>query len=112
MFMIHVGLGHHSKVYSDYSCTQEVTGLNLGSLPRSSVTSYSLYVKNTHPNATAPSAFEWYYIERLAIDQENFGVTILAFAVTFVGLYIGSMIKKPAQTLTPETPQLKQKKGT
>jgi hypothetical protein len=58
-----------------------------------------------------PSTTDWYYIERLAIIQDDFLNVILILALSFVGLYIGSMIKKPTQTLTTETPAIKQKKG-
>lgn len=58
-----------------------------------------------NPSAT-PSTTDWYYIERLAIVQDDFLNVILILALSFVGLYIGSMIKKPTQTLTPETTPL------
>lgn len=61
--------------------------------------------------AAAPSTLDWYYIERLTLVQENFTVIVLVFSLTFVGLYIGSLLKRPTQTLTPETPTIKQKKG-
>lgn len=41
------------KVYSDSSCTQEVTGITFPSIPRGTTSpTISLYVKNTHPSAT------------------------------------------------------------
>ena len=63
-----------------------------------------------NPTAT-PTAFEWYYIENLILNLGLFTAIILALALGFIGLYIGSMIKKPTQTLTTETPAIKQKKG-
>jgi len=54
------------------------------------------YVK-ANPTAT-PSAFDWWYIERLALAAENFAVIVLVLALTFIGLYIGSQLNKPAKT--------------
>jgi hypothetical protein len=52
---------------------------------------------NANPTAT-PSTSDWYYIERLAIIQDDFIDVILILALTFIGLYIGSMLKKPTKT--------------
>lgn len=52
---------------------------------------------DTNPTAT-PSTTDWYYIERLAIIQDNFLNVVLILAITFMGLYIGSTLKKPAKT--------------
>ncbi len=52
---------------------------------------------NANPNAT-PSTSDWYYIERLAIIQEDFSVIILVFALSFIGLYFGSTLRKPAKS--------------
>jgi len=50
-------------------------------------------------NPTAnPSAFDWYYIERLAILSEDFTLAIFIFALCFIGLYIGSTLKKPTKS--------------
>jgi len=52
--------------------------------------------KYLEANPTAsPSPSDWYYIERFALIAENFLSGILMLAVTFIGLYIGSMLKKP-----------------
>ena len=50
------------------------------------------YLK-ANPTAT-PSAFDWYNIELAAVGQEVFLAVVLTFAFTFIGLYIGSMLKK------------------
>jgi len=47
-----------------------------------------------NPTAT-PSAFEWYYIENLVLNVAIFSAIVLALALGFIGLYIGSMLKKP-----------------
>jgi len=52
---------------------------------------------NTKPTAT-PSTTEWYYIERLAIIQDDFLNVVLILAITFIGLYVGSTLKKPTKT--------------
>jgi len=50
-------------------------------------------------NPTAdPSAFDWYYIERLELIAEDFFVIVLILAFTFIGLYIGSTLKKPTKS--------------
>jgi hypothetical protein len=52
---------------------------------------------DAYPDAT-PSTSDWYYIERLAIIQDDFINVILMLAITFTGLYIGTTLKKPAKT--------------
>jgi len=54
------------------------------------------YLK-ANPTAT-PSAFDWYNIELSALGSEVFLTVVLAFALSFIGLYIGSMLKKPAKS--------------
>jgi len=54
------------------------------------------YLK-VYPTST-PSAFDWYYIERLELIAEDFMVGVLILALTFIGLYIGSQLKKPTKT--------------
>jgi hypothetical protein len=54
------------------------------------------YLK-VNPTAT-PSAFEWYNIELSALSSEVFLVVVLVLALTFIGLYIGSMLKKPKKS--------------
>lgn len=54
------------------------------------------YLK-ANPTAT-PSASDWYYIERLELIAEDFIVVVLMLAITFIGLYIGSMLKKPTKS--------------
>jgi len=55
------------------------------------------YLK-ANPTALLPSAFDWYYIERLALLSEDFFVVVLILALTFIGLYVGSMLRKPTKT--------------
>lgn len=50
------------------------------------------YLK-VHPTAD-PSAFDWYYIERSELIAEDFFAFVLILALSFIGLYIGSMLKK------------------
>jgi len=54
------------------------------------------YMKS-NPTAT-PSTSDWYYIEKFFLTLENFIVVVLVLAITFIGLYIGSMLKKPAKS--------------
>jgi hypothetical protein len=54
------------------------------------------YLK-ANPGAS-PSTSDWYYIERLALVQDDFINVVLLFAIAFIGLYIGSILKKPART--------------
>ena len=50
-----------------------------------------------NPTAT-PSALEWYYIENLILNLQIFVAIALALALGFIGLYIGSQLKKPTKT--------------
>lgn len=52
---------------------------------------------NANPTAT-PSAFDWYLIERLAIVSDSFLNIVLVIPLVFIGLYIGSMLRKPTTT--------------
>jgi len=54
------------------------------------------YMK-ANPAAT-PSVSDWYYIEKFFLTLQNFLVVILVLAITFIGLYIGSTLKKPARS--------------
>jgi len=50
-------------------------------------------------NPTAnPSAFDWYMIETLTLTMEKFLDIVLVLAFSFIGLYIGSTLKKPTKT--------------
>jgi len=51
----------------------------------------------SNPTAT-PSASDWYYIEKFFLTLEGFIVVILTLPITFIGLYIGSTLKKPTKT--------------
>lgn len=48
--------------------------------------------------AATPTAFEWYYIENLVLNLAIFISIIFALVLGFIGLYIGSTLKKPAKT--------------
>jgi len=54
------------------------------------------YLK-THPTAQ-PTAFEWYNIQLAALTMEGFAAAAAMLVFTFIGLYIGSMLKKPTKT--------------
>jgi len=54
------------------------------------------YLK-ANPTAT-PSEFDWYNIELMAISSEVFLSGVFMLAITFIGLYIGSMLKKPTKS--------------
>jgi len=49
-------------------------------------------------STSTPSTFDWYYIEALALVKEKFFSLVLVLALRFIGLYIGSMLKKPTKT--------------
>jgi ABC-type bacteriocin/lantibiotic exporter with double-glycine peptidase domain len=50
-----------------------------------------------NPTAT-PTAAEWYYIENLIVNLSIFTSIILAFALGFIGLYLGSALRKGKKT--------------
>ena len=54
------------------------------------------YLK-ANPTAT-PTAFEWYNIQLAALGMETFAAVALMLAFTFIGLYIGSTLKKTTKT--------------
>ncbi len=54
------------------------------------------YLK-ANPTAT-PTEFEWYNIQLAALSMEVFITVALMLAFTFIGLYIGSMLKKTTKT--------------
>jgi len=54
------------------------------------------YLK-VNPTAT-PTAFDWYNIQLSALSTEVFAAVALMLAFTFIGLYIGSQLKRPAQS--------------
>jgi amino acid transporter len=54
------------------------------------------YLK-ANPTAT-PTAFEWYNIQLAALTMETFAAAALMLAFTFIGLYIGSTLKKTTKT--------------
>lgn len=54
------------------------------------------YLK-TNPTAT-PTEFEWYNIQLSALTAETFAATAAMLAFTFIGLYIGSTLKKTTKT--------------
>lgn len=53
------------------------------------------YLK-ANPTAT-PTAFEWYNIQLAGLSMEGFAAAALMLVFTFVGLYIGSMLKRTAR---------------
>ncbi len=70
-------------------------------LIEASIAEWAPYIRadylKANPTAT-PSALDWYNIELAALSQEIFLIIVLSFVFTFIGLYIGSMLKKPAKT--------------
>jgi len=54
------------------------------------------YMK-ANPGAT-PSASDWYYIEKFFLTLQMFISVVLVLALSFIGLYIGSLLKKPAKS--------------
>jgi len=51
----------------------------------------------TNPTAT-PTAFEWYNIQLAALSMETFAAVAVMLVFTFIGLYIGSQLKRPTKT--------------
>jgi amino acid transporter len=54
------------------------------------------YLK-TNPTAT-PTAYEWYNIQLAALTMETFAAAAVMLIFTFIGLYIGSMLKRTTKT--------------
>ena len=54
------------------------------------------YLK-TNPTAT-PTPYEWYNIQLAALTMETFAAAAIMLAFTFIGLYIGSALKKTTKT--------------
>jgi len=54
------------------------------------------YLK-THPTAQ-PTAFEWYNIQLAGLTMETFAAAAAMLIFTFIGLYIGSQLKKTTKT--------------
>ena len=54
------------------------------------------YLK-ANPTAT-PTAFEWYNIQLAALTMETFAAAAVMLVFTFIGLYIGSALKKTTKT--------------
>jgi len=64
-------------------------------------TDYTPVVKENYlkANPTAdPSPLDWYNIESMALTLEKFVMVVLVSPLVFIGLYIGSMLKKPAKS--------------
>ena len=53
------------------------------------------YLK-ANPTAT-PTASEWYNIQLSALSMEVFAAAAVMLAFTFIGLYIGSTLKRPTK---------------
>lgn len=51
----------------------------------------------TNPTAT-PTEFEWYNIQLSALTAETFAAAAAMLVFTFIGLYIGSTLKKLTKT--------------
>jgi len=65
------------------------------------VVEWAPYYRAEYPkvNSTAtPTAFDWYNIQLSVLSQEVFLAVVLTLAFTFIGLYIGSVLKKPKRT--------------
>jgi len=54
------------------------------------------YLK-ANPTAT-PTAYEWYNIQLAALGMEGFAAAAVMLIFTFIGLYIGSQLKKTTKT--------------
>jgi len=54
------------------------------------------YLK-ANPTAT-PTAYEWYNIQLAALSMEGFAAAALMLIFTFIGLYIGSTLKRSTKT--------------
>ena len=54
------------------------------------------YLK-ANPTAT-PTPSEWYNIQLAALSMEGFTAAAVMLAFTFIGLYIGSTLKRPTKT--------------
>ena len=55
------------------------------------------YLK-ANPTAT-PTAFEWYNLQLAALSMEGFTTVAVMLVFTFIGLYIGSTLRKTVKTM-------------
>lgn len=70
-------------------------------LIEASIAEWAPYIKADYLTANPtvnPSAFDWYNIQLSALGQEVFITVVVVFVFTFIGLYIGSQLKKPTKT--------------
>ena len=71
-------------------------GIAAAALPDRTAWVKQMYL-DANPTAT-PSAFEWYAIESVALYSQIVLNVVLAFVLSFIGLYAGSMLRKPVKS--------------
>jgi hypothetical protein len=62
------------------------------------MTDWTAWVKEEYTGTAPSSAFEWYAVEGMFLGYQVFLNVVIVLALGFVGLYIGSMFKRPAKT--------------
>jgi hypothetical protein len=59
---------------------------------------WTAWVKQEYTGTAPSSAFEWYAVEGMVLGSRVFLNVVIVLVLGFVGLYVGSMFKRPAKT--------------
>jgi hypothetical protein len=59
---------------------------------------WTAWVKASYTGTTPSSASEWYAVESMYLSSQVVLNVVLVLVLAFIGLYIGSMLKRPAKS--------------
>ena len=59
---------------------------------------WTTWVKETYTGTPPSSAFEWYVVEGVYLGAQAFLNVVIVLLLGFIGLYVGSMFKRPAKS--------------
>jgi hypothetical protein len=59
---------------------------------------WTAWVKKEYTGTPPSSAFEWYAVEGMFLASQVFLNVVIVLVLGFVGLYVGSMFKRPAKS--------------
>jgi hypothetical protein len=59
---------------------------------------WTTWVKETYTGTPPSSAFEWYVVEGVYLGAQVFLNVVIVLFLGFIGLYVGSMFKRPAKS--------------